>query len=100
MNIIIGDVAANSLRENYTVLELETFTVGENRIKTYCVVNNIPLQEISMLAENKILHQQMIDEYNSGNLRVCVDLIAVLRGKFGGELDTFYETLTNKINNR
>ena len=35
MNIIIGDVAADSLRENYTVLELETFTVGENRIITF-----------------------------------------------------------------
>ena len=99
MNIIIGDVAANSLRENYTVLELETFSVGENRIKTYCVVNNIPLHEISMLAEHKMLHQQMIDEYNAGNTAVCIDLIADLRGKFGGELDTFYETLVNKISN-
>lgn len=100
MNIIIGDVAAECLRENYTVLELETFTVGENKIKTYCVVNHIPLEELSSLSENKNLHQQMIDEYNSGYHEFCIDLIAELLGKFGGELDTFYHTILDKINGK
>lgn len=100
MNIIIGEVAAEHLRENYTVLELETFTVGENKIKTYCVVNNMPIDELSALEQYKTLHQKMIDEYNAGNYNFCTDAISHLTGKFGGELDTFYSTILDKINSK
>lgn len=97
MNIIIGDVAAERLRENYTVLELETFVVSGNPIKTYCVANNIPIPEIANLEHYKSLHQKMIDEYNSGNYKFCLDAIEHLTGKFGGDLDTFYNTIRGKI---
>ena len=42
----------------------------------------------------------MIDEYNSGYHEFCIDLIAELLGKFGGELDTFYHTILDKINGK
>ena len=100
MNIIIGEVAAKRLRENYTVLELETFTVGGNKIKTYCVVNNISVSELLTLDQFKTLHQKMIDEYNAGNYSFCTDAISHLTGKFGGELDTFYSTILDKINSK
>lgn len=100
MNIIIGEIAAERLRENYTVLELETFTVGENKIKTYCVVNNVPIGELPTLDQYKSLHQKMIDEYNVGNYNFCTDAISHLTGKFDGELDTFYSTILDKINSK
>lgn len=100
MNIIIGEVAAEHLRANYTVLELETFTVDDNKIKTYCVVNNISISELPTLDQHKSLHQKMIDEYNAGNYNFCRDAINHLMGKFDGELDTFYSTILVKINSK
>jgi hypothetical protein len=100
MNIIIGNVAAERLRENYTVLELETFNVSGNPIKTYCVANNIPVTEIANLEQYKSLHQKMIDEYNRGNYKFCMDAMEHLNGKFGGDLDTFYNTIRSKISSQ
>lgn len=100
MNIIIGDMAAERLRENYTVLELETFNISGNPIKTYCIVNNIPIPEITNLEQYKSLHQKMIDEYNDKNYKFCLDAIEHLTGKFGGDLDTFYNTIRDKISSQ
>jgi len=100
MNIIIGEVAAEKLKENYTILELETFTVNDSKVKTYCLVNSVPIIEMPSLEQYKELHQQMINEYNSGNYKFCMDAIEYLTGKFGGELDTFYNTIFDRINSK
>jgi hypothetical protein len=97
MNIIIGEVAAEKLKENYTVLELETFKLKDSNVKTYCVVENIPFDELPELENLKKLHQSFIDAYNNGEYQFCDDVIEYLRGKFGGELDTFYNTIFDKI---
>lgn len=100
MNIIIGEVAAEHLRENYTILELETFTVGDKKIKTYCVVTLVSITELPSLEQYKLLHQSFIDEYNCGNYKFCEDASEHLLGKFNGELDTFYNTILDKIQSK
>jgi hypothetical protein len=100
MNIIIGEVAAEKLKENYTVLELETFKLKNSNVKTYCVVENIPFDELPELENLKKLHQSFIDAYNSGEYQFCDDAIEYLRGKFDGELDTFYNVILDKINSK
>lgn len=100
MNIIIGEIAAEKLKENYTVLELETFTVNDSKVKTYCVVEHIPITEITNLEQYKSLHQKFIEEYYNKNYKFCIDAIEHLTGKFGGELDTFYNTILDRINSQ
>ena len=97
MNIIIGETAAEKLKQNYTVLELETFTTDIGPIKTFCVVNNVPVPDLLNLENHKELHRKFIQEYYNKNYKFCVDAIEHLTGKFGGELDTFYSTILARI---
>ena len=79
------------------MLELETFKLKDSNVKTYCVVTNIPFDELPELENLKKLHQSFIDAYNNGDYQFCNDAIEYLRGKFGGDLDTFYNTIFDKI---
>lgn len=99
MNIIVGTEVAESLKVNYTVLELETFTVKDRQVTTYCVVNEIPITELPSLERNKELHAEFINQYTAGNFNNCAVIAEGLRGKFNGELDSFYDVILDKINN-
>ena len=98
MNIIVGREVADSLESNYTILELETFSVNDKQITTFCVVNEVPVSELPVLERNKQLHAEFIKEYNQGNFNNCIVISEGLRGKFNGELDSFYEVILDKIN--
>lgn len=98
MHIIIGDEAAQSLRENYTVLELETFDGKDQKVTAYCVVPEIPIMELPLLEHHKQLHADFIREYNDRNYKYCIDAVEHLRGKFNGDLDSFYDIIVEKIN--
>lgn len=98
MNIILGNEPADRLRENYTVLELETFTKQDGgQITAYCVVEQIPLNELSMLEQNKLLHESFVREFNNKNYKFCEDAAEHLMGKFNGELDSFYLEILQRI---
>jgi hypothetical protein len=98
MQIIWNKEAAQSLQKSHTVLELETFAVGDQTITAYCI---IPAErvfpEITRLDNIKELHQAFIDAFNNKNYQLCQDLAPELIGRFGGELDTFYQEILNKL---
>jgi hypothetical protein len=97
MKIIVGTEAAEKLKENYTVLELETFEKNGNSITAYCVVDQVPLLELPNLDHHKQLHADYIREYNKGNYTYCLNAVEHLRGKFNGDLDSFYDIITERI---
>ena len=99
MYIIAGQDQAERLKENYTVLELETFERDGQPIPTFCVVaaDAIPLLELPDLERYKQLHAEFIVEYRQGNYKFCEDLVEHLYGRFGGELDSFYDTILGRI---
>lgn len=98
MQIIWNQQAAESLRKNQTVLELETFAVGDQTITAYCVIPAEKIfPEITRLDNIKELHQAFIDAYNNKNYQLCRDLAPELVGCLGGELDTFYQEILNKL---
>jgi hypothetical protein len=98
MNIIIGKDAADKLKTNYTVLELETFNNPSGTTTTaYCVVNDVALSELSNLEANKQLHSNFVREYNNKNYKFCEDAVEHLLGKFNGELDSFYIEIIKRI---
>lgn len=88
------------LREKYTVLELETIQHPNlpEPLTAWCVVPaEKVLGEIELLPLNCKQHDDLIDELHNHHTENVLKLCAELKGKFGGELDTFYETLEKRI---
>lgn len=98
MYIVLGREVADKLDPNYTILELETFESNNTPVTAFCVINEIPVSELPGLDRNKQLHSAFINEYNQGNFNNCVVIAEGLRGKFNGELDSFYEIILDRIN--
>lgn len=100
MQIIWNQEAAEKLSASQTVLELETFPVNGQMLTSYCVVPAEKIfPEIAKLEESVNLHKRFITELNQRNYTTCQELIPHLLGRFGGELDSFYEHMLGKINN-
>lgn len=99
MWIIVGKEAADRLDGNYTVLELETHDSAQGPVTAYCVVeaDKIPLIEIPFIANHKSLHDEFVKEYRNGNYKFCKDAAEHLIGRFGGEVDSFYEEIIRRI---
>ena len=61
MHIIMGKEAAEALKENYTVLELETFHHNGQDITAFCVVDQVPIMELPALESYKQQHKDFIE---------------------------------------
>jgi hypothetical protein len=99
MQIIWDKTAAEKLSSTHTVLELETFLVNDTPVTTYCVVSvdSIPLTEFPELETNKTLHKDFITAFNNNDHTTCCILSDKLMGKFGGEVDSFYKIILEKL---
>ena len=99
MNIIFNREIANYLGEKYLVLELETVDAGGIPMECFCVVpgESLSIAEMPVLEHYKRLHQQMVKELAAKNYTYCLDAIGHLHGRFGGELDSFYQVILDRI---
>lgn len=97
MNIIFGENISAAMREKYVILQLETFTVGETQKVAYCVVEHIPLEEIPDLPRLTGLHKAIVEAWNRQDYETVLFGLPHVEGKFGGELDSFYENLKSRI---
>ena len=97
MNIIFGASAVQQAQEKYIVLELDTFQVDQQLTTTYALVEKVPLMEMTSLVQFKDLHSNLMKEYGKRNWKYCEDAMEHLRGKWNGELDTFYTVLAERI---
>jgi hypothetical protein len=97
MNIIFKN-NAKEIQEKYTVLDLDSFSSPDGSIQTACcVIENIPIMELSQTAGLKQLHADLIQNYGQKNWDYCEQAIEHLMGKWGGEIDTFYLELKTRI---
>jgi hypothetical protein len=98
MHIVLTQAVADELRKKYTVIELDTMPHPDGPVPAFCVlpVEKIAL-EMSSLEKNVSLHEQLIDAIKTNNTKLAEDLCDVLMGKFGGELDSFYEVVLDRI---
>lgn len=99
MYIIVGDEAASKLSENYTVLPLETFQSNVGPVTAYCVVDaqSVPLGELPVLEVYKGYHNQFIQALQAGNREEMQQLATELIGRFGGQVDSFYEEILKRF---
>jgi hypothetical protein len=99
MQIIFGKETADQLQDRYTVLELETIEKDGVVVDAFCIVpaEKINLGEMSSLDNNINLHRSFIEGLKNNDYKLCNDLSEHLIGKFGGELDTFYQEILNRL---
>lgn len=99
MQIIFSREVANELANKFTVLELETFNVEGQMLETFCVVpaDKISPTEYPTLAASCDLHAQLAEAIKQTDYTFCEITIPALMGKFGGELDSFYEIISERI---
>jgi hypothetical protein len=97
MNIIFGD-SIKYIPDSFTCLELDTFRVpGSEPMLSWCVVEKVPLNEYPLLDAHKIIHADLIRYYREQQWNYCEQAIQGLMGKWGGELDSFYTDLLQRV---
>ena len=97
MNIIFKENSAD-IGKKYVVLDLDTFSIPNGSTHTVCcVVENIPITELSETEDLKTLHADLIQSYGRRQWSQCEQAIEQLMGKWGGEVDSFYVDLQSRI---
>lgn len=101
MNIIFDSPLVESLKQRHIVLELDTFEFAglAQPIKTFCVIEQVPLAEIDTVEHWIKLHDSLISHYQKQDWKVCGDAIRLLRGRWGGAVDSFYDEIDTRIQN-
>lgn len=99
MHIILGEDNAVPLRERYTLLELDTIKLGKelDPLKAFCVLENIPPNDLLKLDQFTSLHDKLIENYRKRDWNFCDQALDVLKGKWGGQVDTFYHEIEQRI---
>ena len=99
MHIIFGE-SATQLPDSYTVLELDTVRRPPDMtpVTAYCLVEKIPLQEFPLIERNRELHENVVRYFKQQQWDYCEQAITEgLKGKWSGELDSFYDSLLDRI---
>ena len=99
MYIIIGEQRASILKDTHTVLSLEKIVHEGMEDRAYCIVPRevVNLLEVPQLKQHVDLHEQFVIEYEKNNYEYCRDAVQHLYGKFGGELNSFYDEILKRI---
>lgn len=100
MDIIFGRANAEKLREKYTVLDLETIEKEGHSIEVFVLIpaDKIGIMDLPQLEGWVKLHNDFLEGYKDKHYKFCRDCITELKGKFGGEVDTFYDEILRRIN--
>lgn len=99
MNIVFGNTV-ETLQSRFMCLELDTFKDPQTKElhTAWCVVNNIPLDEMAIADHLRQAHQDLMRDYRGREWQRCRDAIHGLRGRWNGEVDSFYDILLARIN--
>lgn len=99
MHIILGEQHAEAVGDRYVVLELDTFQPGnqDEPVSAFCVIENVPIHELSEVVTYRDLHQQLIKNYRAANWSFCEDALQHLQGRWNGEIDSFYDIMAARI---
>ena len=101
MHIILGkeNIDVLELDKKFTVLELDTFKLPPNGTETtaYCVVENIPIMNLSKVESMKNLHANLLINYRKKDWNYCTQALEHLVGFWGDEVDTFYQSMRERI---
>ena len=99
MNIILGRENVEHAQEKYTVLELDTLLINgaADPVTAYCLIEQVPIDQIAGIDQFRDLHNNLMKNYRLQNWKFCEDALEHLRGQWGGELDSFYTEMGQRI---
>jgi hypothetical protein len=98
MQIVWDPKAVEDLKKTHTVLELESFPVNGGMFHAWCVLPAEKIiAELPTLNNYIELHEGFVKAWKDRNYKLLEDLSEHLKGKFGGELDSFYEEILSRI---
>ena len=99
MNIIFGTEQAEKLRDRFTVLELDTFTLGNSgpTVTAYCVIEGIPMDKLPLVESWQRLHEALIKNYQQRNWAYCQTLIEQLTDTWNSEMNSFYNEIQVRL---
>jgi hypothetical protein len=99
MNVIIEPEKLEELQKKYVVLELDTIRImpAGKTVTAYCVIENLPISDLPRVSNLKELHTNLMAEYRKKNWNYCTQALEHLMGFWGGEADSFYQDLTQRI---
>lgn len=99
MNIILGEQNAKQFRDKHILLELDTLYFRElNReLKTFCLVENVPILNMNAVEKMRELHANLIENYRKRDWNYCEQALEHLKGFWGHEVDSFYQDLAERI---
>ena len=98
MNILLGEENAKNADEKYIVLELDRirFPGIPDPVTAYCLVERVNLVDVMGGTDWQELHANLIKNFRKRNWKFCLDAIEHLRGHWGGEVDTFYDSIAKR----
>lgn len=97
MNIILGEENVKDIDNKYIVLELDTMVIDGAPVKAYCLVEQMSLDEFFTLDNYRDLHEKLISNYHKKNWSFCEQAIEHLKGRWRGEVDSFYDSLLERV---
>ena len=101
MQVVFGEQMKEELGDRFTLLELDTFTQEglSEPITAYAVIggSDVQLQDLPTLENFSNIHNTMLVEYRRKNWNYCHQAMAHLKGKWGGQLDSFYDEFSDRI---
>ena len=99
MQIIFGRENAEKLREKYTVLDLETLEKDGHTLEVFCLIpgDKISIGDLPQLESWVKLHHDFLNGLAKKEYCYCKQCIEHLTGKFGGEVDSFYSIILERI---
>ena len=104
MFIVHGTDKAEALKVKYTVLELDTIKYPEdptNPVTMYTVIDTgkLSLESMSSLEQFINLHAKLIENLQKQDVIYCKEAISLLKGQFGGQVDSFYDHVSERLGN-
>ena len=99
MNIMFGDAITDDIKSKYIVLPLDTFyfASADRKQQAFCLIETVPIGEMTGIDQFVDLHKNLVRNYSLQNWNYCVDAIEHLRGRWNRELDSFYDSVLERI---
>lgn len=99
MNIILGDINQSEISDKYIILTLDTFKISgaDEPVKSFCILEDIPIADLMQVEALRDLHENLIKNYGLRNWNYCEQALEHLMGRWDGQIDSFYENLSQRV---
>jgi hypothetical protein len=96
---MFGDSLTDDIKFKYIVLPLDTFYFAsdDREQQAFCLVETVPISEMIGIDQSVELHKNLVRNYSLRNWNYCVDAIEHLRGRWNRDLDSFYDSVLERI---